>query len=312
MAHPLLKTDKNVRINHYEIHKLGFDDYGMYRDFHTRATPADLTYYSSFPILMRGSHAWQVIDGFLFLFRINRNGNRRFVDVLNLPRNAVGEFLDVASTKKILDRINGSNAGGILHVHPALADRYGARTVRPERTSVGREYVYDNHRLSMLEGGEFRNLRKNANKFGNRVNFEIVPYERRMREHANQIYQHWCVTHGLKYDGIWDMEMYGNLLGCYGEIDHSLFMVADKDRNEYIGFFDAVTVNETLAIGVFRKLSEQYKGIAEYCQVYLAKHLAARGITYINDGDDCYEWGLRVLKEKFHPVTTFIPVEYEF
>lgn len=311
MALPLLKTDRIVRINRHELRRMEFDDYGLYRDFHARATPANLTYYSSFPILMRPDHAWQVIDGFLFLFRINGSGARPYVDVLNLPRNAEGAFLDAAATRAILDRINGNDDGSILYVHPDLADTHGTPDLTPRLTPIGREYVYDNRRLSRLDGGEFRNLRKNANRFGNRVDFEIVPYDRRMRPHADKVYDRWCASHGLKYDMIWDREMYGNLLDCFGEIDHALFMVADKGRNEYIGFFDAVAINGTLAVGVFRKLSERYKGIAEYCQVYLAKQLAARGIAYINDGDDCYEPGLRTLKEKFHPVASFVPVQYE-
>lgn len=312
MAHPQFKIDKNIRINRYEIHRLGFDDYGLYREFHAKATHDDLTYYSSFPILMRDGHAYKVIDGFLFLFRVNGSGRRANVDVLNLPRNAGGEFLDVASTKKILNGINGDDTGDILYIHPALNKVHGSPRHHAKQNDIGREYVYDNRLLGGLEGGEFRNLRKNANKFGNRVNFEIVPYERSMRCHANQVYVDWCTSHGLKYDAIWDRDMYANLLDHHGEIDHMLFMVADRDSNRYIGFFDAVLINDGLAVGVFRKLSERYSGIAEYCQVYLARHLAAMDVAYINDGDDCYEPGLQTLKEKFHPVSTFIPVQYAF
>lgn len=312
MGYPQRKIDKNVSINRFEVHRLRFEDYGLYREFHQIATHEDLTYYSSFPILMRGDHAYKVIDGFLFLFRVNGSGRGANMDVLNLPRNIHGSFLDVASTKKILDSINGNGDGEILFIHPALDDRHGSPKHRAERTGIGREYVYDNRLLARPEGGTFQNLRKNANKFGNRVNFEIVPYEKGMRRHADTVYLAWCAGHGLKYDAIWDREMYANLLGHHGEIDHMMFMVVDKDRNEYIGFFDAVLVNDKLAVGVFRKLSDRYKGIAEYCQIYLAKHLASMGVAYINDGDDCYEWGLRALKEKFHPVATFIPVQYWF
>lgn len=312
MALPLLKTDKHIHINGFQMNRLGCEDYDMYREFYARATPADLSFYSSFPILMRGGQAWQVIDGFLFLFALNEIEGRCFVDALNLPRNMHGEFLDVASTKHIIDRINGSSEGFIMSVHPDLAERYGPADVRPKLNTIGNEYVYDNRLLAQTEGGVFRNLRKNANRFGNRTNFEIVPYERRLRQHADKVYNNWCASLGLKYEFIWDRNLYRNLLDAYGEIDHALFMVLDKDRNEYIGFFDAVTINATLAVGVFRKLSDQYKGIAEYCQIYLAKQLAARGITYINDGDDCYEDGLQMLKEKFHPVATFTPVQFEF
>lgn len=312
MALPLEHCDKTIRINGWDLYHFAVDDYPLYRDFHARATPSDLTFYSSFPALMRGGYAWQIIDGFLFTFMINPNRGRPYVDVLNLPRNTAGEFLHAADTREILERINGNRRGFIMSIHPDLLATHGIPGGCPLRSVIGREYVYDNRLLSAVEGGEFRNLRKNAGRFGKRVNFEIVPYQRSMRAHANKVYNEWCASRGLKYETIWDRDMYASLLDCHGMIDHMLYMVLDKDSNEYVGFFDAVPVNATLAVGVFRKLSVRYKGIAEYCQIHLARELAARGITYLNDGDDCYEPGLKALKEKFHPVMCFTPMQYEF
>jgi len=78
-----------------------------------------------------------------------------------------------------------------------------------------------------------------------------------------------------------------------------------------VGFFDAVPINQSISVGVFRKILPQYNGAAEYCQVFLARRLSEIGCKYLNDGDDADRPGLRDLKSKFHPIHTFDTFAYK-
>src|SRR5690606_39103279 len=197
---------------------------------HRTSTYDDLTFYSSFPLLMRGIHGYRVISGYLFLFRIlMKNSQPERVDSVSVPRNLKGELLDTDSIHSVLVRLNGNRSGRIVYVNEGVHSRIEGKVPCLRNRTPGRQYVYDNDALSRLEGGDF----------------------------------------------------------------------------------DAVPINQSISVGVFRKILPQYNGAAEYCQVFLARRLSEIGCKYLNDGDDADRPGLRDLKSKFHPIHTFDTFAYK-
>jgi len=308
-------TPEQLSFHGFEYFKLDFDAFDLYRHFHRNATHEDLTFYGSFPLLMYRRHGVRVIDGYFFLFRHIRNDAAERLDVIGLPIDERGRCLDIDATSKVVKKINRGGAGRIICLHPSLNERYGnqggphgPRTAR----NAGLEYIYSNADLAALAGGSFRNLRRNVNRFANKHDVEIVPYEKQFRADADRIYDNWRASFGAKYDSIWDRRLFANLLDRYGSIEHHLFVVIDRHSNEKVGVFDAVPVSAGLAIGVIRKLDARYSNLAEYCQHFLARHLHEAGIEHLNDGDDAGHAGLAELKRRFHPVATHVPLYYRF
>lgn len=306
-------TSVAVTVRGFSFQRLGFDAFPLYAHYFRDATPEDLTYYGSFPLMMYKKFGYKVVDGYLFVFRYVQEGDRERIDAVGLPIDERGARLDVPTTRRYLREFNRRREGRIVHVHPALAARYGGGELAQDMIAVGTEYVYANEPLSRLEGGEFRNLRKNVNRFASRTPVDIVPYTPSMREDAGRIYARWCETHGAKYESVWDRPLVTNLLDHYGILDHHLFVAVDRASGEKVGLFDAVRIGRQLAIGVLRKLDVRYPNLAEHCQVQLARHLTALGCPFLNDGDDAGgRPGLKELKTRFHPVATFTPVRYRF
>ena len=301
------------KFNSEDISILGFDTFDMYTHYFRNATHEDMTFYGSFPLMMFKRHGFKVVDGFLFLFRYGRGKARHYLHCVGLPIDERGERLDVVSTLESLKSFTGGIGGRIIHLHPALSDRYPS-SWKPRRVrSVGKEYIYNNDLLANLRGGDFRNLRKNVTRVGNRYDIEILPYEKRYRQDAELVYRNWCEREGAKYDSVWDGRLFRNLLDHYGTIDHDLYMVLDKKTGKYIGLFDAVRVSPQLAMGVIRKLDSSYDNIAKYCQVFLARQLSQKGCSFLNDGDDAGgRSGLKRLKSSFHPISTYTPLYYKF
>ena len=304
---------KDISVFGFGFKRLGFDAFDMYTHYFRNATHEDLTFYGSFPLMMYKRYGFKVVDGFLFLFRYGRRESRKYLHSVGLPINERGERLDVESTRKCLETFTGGIGGRIIHLHPALNDRYRGLS-EPRRTrSVDTEYVYGNDILANLQGGAFRNLRKNVTRVADRYDVEIFPYEKKHRQDAELIYKIWCEKEGIKYDSIWDRTLFRNLLDHHGLIDHDLYMVLDKKTGRYIGFFDAVRLSSQLAMGVMRKLDTSYGNIAKYCQVFLAQQLSQRGCSFLNDGDDAGgRPGIKKLKNAFHPISTYTPLYYKF
>lgn len=300
-----------MHVNGIELRRLWFDQFDLYSEYHRTSTYDDLTFYSSFPLLMRGIHGYRVISGYLFLFRIlMKNSQPERVDSVSVPRNLKGELLDTDSIHGVLARLNGNRSGRIVYVNESVHSKIEGKVPCLRNRTPGRQYVYDNDALSRLEGGDFKNLRKNVNKFA-RSDLEIVPYERSLRNALDDLYVKWCKTGGTKYDVIWDTYLYKNLMDNFGTIRHLLFVVVNSASSEPVGFFDAVPINQSISVGVFRKILPQYNGAAEYCQVFLARRLSEIGCKYLNDGDDADRPGLRDLKSKFHPIHTFDTFAYK-
>lgn len=298
-----------VTVAGFTFRRLGFDAFPLYAHYFRNAGHEDLTHYGSFPLMIRNRFGYREIDGYLFVFRYWRDDDGDRIDAVGLPINERGERLDIDTTREALEGFNGRAAGRILYLHPALAAR--DPTAHVAREGV-REYVYDNGTLARLEGGTFANLRKTVNRFGKQNDVEMVPYERRLRGEAQAIYERWCAVEGAKYGRLWDGKLFADLLDNHGVMDHHLFLVRDRKADAFIGLFDAVRVAPTLAMGVLRKHDSRYPGIAQFCQVYLARHLDALGCTYLNDGDDADKPGLAQLKSAFHPVSVFRPLSHRF
>ncbi len=304
---------EEITLNGFAFRRLGFDAFPLYAHYFRWATHEDLTFYGSFPLMMYKRFGYKVVDGYLFIFRYVRGDTDDRVDSVGLPINEAGERLDVEATRKCLDAFNRKPGGRIIHLHPALNARYPGPHQPQQVAAIGSEYIYDNGLLAGLEGGTFKNLRKNVNRFASRHNVEIVPYEKGLRADADSIYQQWLETQGAKYDSVWDGTLFANLLNNHGLIDHHLFIAIDKATDRRIGIFDAVRISPSLAIGVMRKLDASYANLAEYCQVFLARHLKSIGCTFLNDGDDAGgRPGLKELKSRFHPISTYTPLRCTF
>lgn len=305
-------NSEDVSVNGFAFKRLGFDAFPLYAHYFRQATHEEMTFYGSFPLMMYKRFGFKVIDGHLFVFRYVRSDTGDRIDSVGLPIDESGRRLDVESTRKCLDEFNRKPGGRIIHLHPALSARYPSSTEPQPVVAIGSEYIYSNELLAGLQGGEFKNLRKNVNRFANRHSIEVVPYESRFRGEADDIYKKWLATEGAKYDSVWDGTLFANLLDHHGRMDHHLFMVRDKTGGQCIGLFDAVRISPNLAMGVLRKLDSSYANLAEYCQVYLAKHLHGLGCSHLNDGDDAGgRPGLKELKSRFHPVSVYTPVTYK-
>jgi hypothetical protein len=297
----------------FSFKRLGFDAFDLYAHYFRNATHEDLTFYGSFPLMMYARFGYEVVDGHLFVFRHVRGAAGERLDSVGLPIDEKGGRLDVATTRKCLDAFNRGPGGRIVSLHPALSARYPSAFQPRPASSIGSEYVYSNELLAGLKGGALKNLRKSVHRFASRYSFEIIPYEKKLRADADRVYERWRQREGAKYERVWDRTLFANLLDHHGSMDHHLFAVIEKTGGSCIGLFDAVRISPKLAIGVIRKLDTSHANIAQYCQVFLARHLDALGCPFLNDGDDAGgRPGLRELKSRFHPISTYTPLAYRF
>ena len=296
----------------FKFKRLGFDAFDLYAHYFRNATHEDLTYYGSFPLMMYKRFGYKVIDGYLFVFRYLRRSSGDRIDSVGLPINEKGERLDVETTRKCLESFNGQPRGKIIHLHPGLDARYPNALQSREATALGSEYIYSNELVAKLDGGTFRSLRRMVHRFTRNNDFEVVPYEKKLRADVDQIYENWRQSAGAKYDMIWDRTLFTNILDHHGIMDHHLNIVIDKSSGKSIGLFDAVRLSPGLAIAVFQKLDTNYAHMAQYCGWHLSQQLSAMGCAFLNVGDDGGRDGLKALKTSFRPVSSYTPLFYKF
>ena len=302
---------QDISVGGFSIKRLGFNAFDLYTHYFRSATHEDLTYYGSFPLMMYKRFGFKVMDGYLFVFRYLRSRAGERMDSVGLPINERGERLDVETTRECLESFNGKPGGRIIHLHPALSARYPSMLQSWKARAIGAEYIYGNDQIASLHGSTFKSLRRKVRRFSKNNSVEVVPYEKRFRAKADQLYAKWRQSEGSKYGRIWDERLFRNILDHHGTMDHQLNMVIEKRGGTFIGLFDAVRISPHLAIGVSLKLDTSYTNIAQYCVWYRAKQLSAMGCAFLNAGDDAGKPGLKEFKSSFQPISTYTPLLYK-
>lgn len=167
------------------------------------------------------------------------------------------------------------------------------------------EYVVDMNLLALLDGREYKNIRKDCSrlkkKHGNIIYRCCTQNDRTL---IKLVYNIWCKKSGIKYRNVYDRVYLFNMF----EIDPSKFLLF-FDNDKPIGFVNYYEINARSVYCGFLKFDKEYYGLPRFMEYERAKYLCDLGYKYMNIDADDNSQGLADFKNSLRP--TYRMVEYE-
>lgn len=310
----LFDIDENLVMHGIEFSRCDFNNIRTLRKYYSKSQYTDITSNQCAPYFLDNKIYYCIYKNHLCVVNVS---SKNRINLMNVPIDIKGKIsYDVGFE---LLRIVNSDFSNTNDCILCTNDEYTRKHIdtnvyhlKNNKKELG--YVYDCYALSKMDGSEYKNIRNKHNKFVNKYNFEVIPYDVKMYNIAMGIYEEWYADAKARYDAkdkIWDRYLFERLMKNHNKISdiYKVYVMYDKDIKEYIGLMDFFIINDNLASGVFRKLRMNYVGLAQYFQVYLAKELTKINCQYLNDGEDGGDANLATLKERFHPCFTYKPCD---
>lgn len=166
------------------------------------------------------------------------------------------------------------------------------------------DYVLDTRETIMMEGGDYKNMRKNVSSFLKHYPTNFVRVldlsQKDIRNSIIELTKTWC-----DHKGFSNSEVDSNVKGIESYVEF-----VEREKKLALGLFVgyelvAFSLNEVLpnnwAMGHFGKADNSYKHAALYLEHATSIELQKRGIQYLNVQQDTGLEGLREAKMVLHP-----------
>lgn len=285
---PLFPTFKKIELHDKDIIERHTEKYKPYSDF-------------NFVSLW----SWNLEDQIEFCF-LNDNLVLKLTDYVdNTP------FLTFLGNKKIIDTLEQlfsfsetAGLGNKLKLLPS--DNFNNLQLGNEfilEEDVDNfDYILDVAKISTMKGQVLKHKRKLLNSFlknyGNdvKVNYMNLP---EIKKHLISFYHHWSKSKNQHDLNINELHAIQKLLKHYHFFNTIVMSVHHKDK--LIGFTLFEEISKDWALSSFQKGDISYRGIYEFLNHNLAKHLNEKNIKFVNIEQDLGISGLRRAKLDYNP-----------
>ncbi len=171
------------------------------------------------------------------------------------------------------------------------------------------DYILDIPSLSRLEGGSFKDLRRNVRKFSelySQYHVEVKDKnESGLKDHILNLLDLWGadkIAKGKEFEVHKERIALSRLLNSLKN-DHKFIITTISNESNTIAFSIEEILTDDYCIGHFWKADTQKTGIYDFLLYSIAKYLNSRGLTLWNFEQDLGIENLRKSKMKYRPVS---------